>query len=114
MAVNKLGSNKEHFKFENEGDTLIAYYLGSREVETRKGPATAFDFQREDGSVVGILGSAGLRNLMEGAVPGQKTTIVRGKMVTTKSGNDFVQYSGHQDDEDTIQLPGSPESKKLA
>lgn len=116
MAIKQLGNSDEltHFKLEAEGDTLVGYYMGTRDVVTKKGPAVAFDFVTPEGIKGGILGSAGIKGVMENALPGLLTTLIRGQKVKTKSGNDFVRYSGHQDDEDFIEVDGSPESKQLA
>lgn len=71
----KNSQQGEVFKFENPGDTLKGYYLGTQEAEGKYGPCLKHLFKTDSGVKV-TFGSKGLNDLLEGEKPGTLAEIV--------------------------------------
>lgn len=112
MAFKPINDNNQQSELVklNDGDEFIGYFAGGpRQVQTKKGMATAYDFLDSDGGRHTIFANKSLRDELEGAVVGLSTLIRREATITTKSGNPFVVYRALQDAEDSIEVDASNE-----
>lgn len=78
------------------------YYLGSRQTETKKGPATLHFFQGSKGNV-GVWGKTDMNKQLANARVGAMTKVSYTGMVATSKG-EMYKYQAQQDRSRTIEV----------
>lgn len=82
----------EQFKFENEGDTLTGYYLGSFAHEGDYGPTKKHLFKTEKGIKV-VFGQTHLTQLLEGEPQGILVRVTYENSKKMRKGNPMKMYA---------------------
>ena len=117
MAMKKLEqkkrdfANDEKFKFEEEGDTLEGYYLGSETFEYEGDELTKHRVRRDDGKTVSFIGGSVLNNELPGIPVGSLVRIERGADKKLKGGKHMATYQIDYDDEDCIDVSAQSEQR---
>jgi hypothetical protein len=83
---------------------LEGYFLGSRTVTTKKGPAKLHAIQTSDG-VVGVWGKTDLNRKMENAIVGAMTRITQKGTVETPNGP-MYKYTVEVDEDNSVEVFG--------
>lgn len=112
VTISLGGINKKTGK--KNPTSIEGYYLGNRRVDDRKkksGFSFIYVFQTAQGNV-GVWGKTDMDRKMGEAVTGQMTRVSFDRMVPTPNG-DMYKYKVEVDDENTIEVVGSPSGNNL-
>ena len=83
--------------------TITGYYIGSKGVSTKYGPATIHVFQTKDGEVP-VWGKTDMDRKLKTITPGFLTRVTFTGTVPSKKGNDMWKYNVEADAENTIEV----------
>lgn len=107
MAMQSAKKNQSYeesnmIKFENEGDSIEGFYIGSSQFRSKKGDdITKHKFRQRDGSLDECFGATSLNDL-ENVTPGAYTRVVFLGYKTSKKGREFKDFTIEFDDQDLI------------
>jgi len=107
-------SGGEQFKFENAGDSLTGYYLGSPDFEGEYGPTKKHLFKTKKGIRV-VFGQTHLTQLLEGEKPGCLMQVTYTEDKKMKKGNPMKCYTVDIDDEqklDASEIPTTDDAEE--
>ncbi len=105
MAMKKRvdTGNGEQFKFEEIGQELLGYYIGSFAFDGEYGPTLKHVFKTEKGLSV-VFGQTHLTGLLEGLTPGVLTRVTLTGTKKVKKGNPMKVYELEYDEDDAIDV----------
>jgi len=110
MAFQALfdASNGTPFKFENIGDSLEAYYMGSFDYEGDYGPTKKHVFKTETDDAVVVFGQRSLMQLLPSATVGAmlRVTLTGSKPAAKKGQQPMKLYKIEQDIKNTTHVAG--------
>lgn len=117
MAMKKLVQTgkdfkkDEQFRFEEAGDTLRGYYLGSETFEHNGKELTKHRFQEAGGKTIGVLGGYTLNNEMPNVPEGVMTEVIFDGKKKLGGGKSVGTYTINYDEDDRMQdgPAGQPE-----
>jgi hypothetical protein len=101
MAMKEIADtgSGEKFKFENKGDTIEGFYLGSGSITINGKPVVKHSFQKADGTVVSPLGNYKLDELLSKVTVGAWTKVEYTGLQKLKAGKTLKGFRVASDDE---------------